>query len=245
MSEIVPKNKQLDKTSKLLNDTLNSLIAGISVVAASDRKDLFLSVGHIFQRLRSCGFLGALKKEWDYLVEKGRIKNDYTTSEQHQECLQEMLDFLDKDSPDERRFSILKAIFLGAATKEQSTRGSVLPQQYMSLCRTLSSGEVLVLQATFAIADRGSWSTTKYARDWLKTVAEESGLHTSELVEIHERKLIEKNLLTDRIAYDTSPKYARNGVDIGVNYRLTPLAIQMCKFIKEFDPESATGKKKD
>ena len=245
MSEIVPENKQLDKTSKLLNDTLGSLIAGFSAVAASDRKDLILSIGHIFQRTRIVGFLKALFIEWNQYKEKGRIKDDYITSEQHQECLQEMLDFLDKDSPDERRFSILKAIFLGAATETKSTRDEVLPQQYMSLCRTLSSGEVLVLQATFAIADRGSWSTTKYARDWLKTVAEESGLHTSELVEIHERKLIGKNLLTDRVAYDTSPKYARNGVDVGVNYRLTLLAIQMCKFIKEFAPESALGKKKD
>lgn len=245
MSEIVPKGKHLDKTSKLLNDTTVSLIAGFSSVAASDRKDLILSIGHIFQRLRSGSFLEALKKEWECYIEKGRIKDDYIDSEQHQECLQEMLDFLDKDSPDERRFSILKAIFLGAATETKSTRGEVLPQQYMSLCRTLSSGEVLVLQATFAIADRGSWSTIKYALDWLNVVAKESGLHTSELVEIHERKLIEKNFLTDRVTHDMSQKHADKGVDIGVNYRLTPLAIQMCKFIKEFDPKSATGKKKD
>ncbi len=238
MSEIVPKNKQLDKTSKLLNDTLGSLIAGFSAVAASDRKDLILSIGHIFQRLRSGTFLEALKKEWEYYIEKGRIKDGYTDSEQHQECLQEMLDFLDKDSPDERRFSILKAIFLGAATEKQSTRDSVLPQQYMSLCRTLSSGEVLVLQATFTISETG-YSSTHSVHDWLKVVAEKSGLKTNELVEIHEKNLMEKNLLTNRMTSDKST------VDVDPWYRLTPLAIQMCKFIKEFDPESATGKKKD
>lgn len=148
-----------------------------------------------------------------------------------------MLDFLDKDSPDERRFSILKAIFLGAATETQSTRDSVLPQQYMSLCRTLSSGEVIVLQTTFAISETG-YTSTNSANDWLKVVAEKSGLNTSELVEIHEKKLIEKNLFTSRIHPD------RSGVDASSWYRLTPLAIQMCKFIKEFDPESATGKRK-
>ncbi len=52
MSEIVPKDKQLNKTSKLLNDTTVSLIAGFSSVAASDRKDLILSIGHIFQHSR-------------------------------------------------------------------------------------------------------------------------------------------------------------------------------------------------
>ncbi len=237
MSEIVPKDKRLDKTSILLNDTMNSLVAGFSSVAASDRKDLILSIGHIFQRLRSGSFLEALKKEWECYIEKGRIKEDYTDSEQHQECLQEMLDFLDKDSPDERRFSILKAIFLGAATETKSNRNSVLPQQYMSLCRTLSSGEVLVLQSTFTISETGYSSTTS-ANDWLKVVAEKSGLNTSELVEIYEKKLMEKNLLTNRTHPDKS------GVEVRPWYRLTPLAIQMCKFIKEFDPESATGKKK-
>ncbi|MBT6053499.1 MAG: hypothetical protein HOG49_42530 [Candidatus Scalindua sp.] len=245
MSEIVPKGKQLDKTSKLLDDTLNSLVEGFTGIVASDRKDLILSISHIFQRTRVVGLLKALFIEWNQCREKGRIKDEYMNSEQHQECLQEMLDFLDKDSPDERRFSILKAIFLGAAQETSLTKDSVLPQQYMSLCRTLSSGEVLVLQTTFAIADSGSWSTTKYARDWLSKVAEESGLHTSELVEIHERKLIEKNLLTDRVTHDLGQKYADKGVDIGVNYRLTPLAIQMCKFIKEYDPECAIGKKED
>jgi hypothetical protein len=239
MSEIVPKDKQLDKTSKLLNDTTDSLIAGFSSVAASNRKDLILSIGHIFQRLRSGSFLEALKKEWECYIEKGRIKDDYIDSEQHKECLQEMLDFLDKDSPDERRFAILKAIFLGAATEEQSTRDSVLPQQYMSLCRTLSSGEVLVLQTAFAIAESKSWTTKSRAADWLKDIAEKSGLKHSELVEIYEKSLMEKNLLSNRVSSD------RSGVYLNPSYRLTQFAIDICKFIKEFDPESALGKKKD
>lgn len=240
MSEIVPKSKQLDKTSKLLNDTLDGLIKGFTGIAASDRKDLILSISHIFQRTRIVGFLKALFIEWNQYKEKGRIKDDYITSEQHQVCLQEMLDFLDKDSPDERRFSILKAIFLGAATETKSTRDSVLPQQYMSLCRTLSSGEVLVLQATFAIAESGGTYSAKNNNEWFKHIAEKSGLQTRELVEIHERKLIEKNLIMNRARTDGSIVYNAGG-----NFRLTPLAIQMCKFIKEFDPESATGKKKD
>jgi len=241
MSEIVSKDKQLDKTSLLLDETLNGLIDGFTGVAASDRKDLILSISHIFQRTRTVGFLNALLIEWKKYREKGRIKDDYINSEQHQECLQEMLDFLDKDSPDERRFSILKAIFLGAATEEQSIRDSVLPQQYMSLCRTLSSGEVTVLQATFKIAS-GTWSMTYDAKDWLEVVANESGLKFQELVEIHERKLIEKNLLSARVT--TGGKYALTNVELGDNYRLTPLAVQVCKFIKEFDPESTTEMKR-
>ena len=229
MSELVPKKEARDQTSKLLRETAEGLVQGLFGLAASDRKDLILSLGYIFQRARSGSFLNALLQEWERYREKGRIKDDYVKSEQHQECLREMLDFLDHDSPDSLRFRMLKAIFLGAATESESNRDSVLPQQYMSICRTLTSGEALILRATFAIVECGTWSPTNEARNWLGVIAKESGLQSHELVEIHERKLIEKNLLSDRTFGD------RSGVALGQNYRLTPLALAICGFIKAFD----------
>ena len=228
MNENLPIVKKKDKTTLLLTETAEGLVQGFSGVAASDRKDLILSIGYIFQRARSGTFLNALKKEWERFRDKGRIKDDYVNTDQHQECLQEMLDFLDRDSPDSLRFEMLKAIFLGAATETQSTRDSVLPQQYMSICRGLTSGEALVLQATYAIVERGGGSSSIQAQDWLINIANESGLESRELVENHERKLIEKNLITDRIHMD------RLAVDPGSFYRLTPLGLGICKFIMTF-----------
>lgn len=229
MGEIVPKNGDTDATSRLFRETAKSLVEGITGIAVSGRADLILSLSHIFQRARSGNFLSVLLKEWDKYREKGQVKDDYVQTEQHQECLQEMLDFLDRDSPDAPRFSMLKAIFLGAATESISSRDSVLPQQYMSLCRTLSSGEVLVLNSTFALTERGGITLDSQASTWLEIIAKESGLESKELVEIHERKLIEKNLLTDRTFSD------RSGIRGGGNLRLTPLAVAICRFIKEFD----------
>lgn len=229
MGEIVPRNDATDTTSRLFRETAKSLVEGITGVAVSGRADLILSLSHIFQRARSGIFLSVLLKEWDKYREKGRVKDDYVQTEQHQQCLQEMLDFLDRDSPDAPRFSMLKAIFLGAATESMSSRDSVLPQQYMSLCRTLSSGEVLVLNSTFALTERGGTTVDSQASTWLEVIAKESGLDSNELVEIHERKLIEKNLLTNRTFSD------RSGIRGGPNLRLTPLAVAICRFIKEFD----------
>ena len=228
MSDIVPQKDAKDKTSQLLHETAKSLVEGITGIAASSRTDLILSLSHIFQRARSGNFLNVLLKEWDKYREKGRVKDDYLNTEQHQECLQEMLDFLDRGNPDARRFSILKAIFLGAATESMSSRDSILPQQYMSLCKTLSSGEVIVLNATFALSERAI-TPPNSATDWLDMIAKESGLGSQELVEIHERKLIEKNMLTDRTFAD------RSGVRNGSHLRLTPLAVAICMFIKAFD----------
>jgi hypothetical protein len=232
MSEIVTEEGQSDKTSILFRETAKGFVEGIFGLAASDRKDLILSLGYIFQRTRSGTFLNALLKEWAVYREKGRIKEDYIQSEQHQECLQEMLDFLDRDSPDALRFRMLKAIFLGAATENQSSKDSVLPQQYMGICRTLSSGEALVLQATFEIAEQRNTPSSNVAREWLAIIAEESGLESNELVDIHERRLIDKNLLTDRVHGD------RSGVNLGKYYRLTPLALSICRFIKNFEDQN-------
>ncbi len=224
------KSTSADNTSKLLAETLKSLTEGITGVAASDRRDLILSLGHLFQRMRSGRFLKTLTDEWYNYREKGRIKDDYIQTEQHQECLQEMLDFLDKDSPDEPRFSVLKNIFLVAATETKSARDSVLPQQYMRLCRTLSAGEILVLSSSYYIAQRGvPAQKDSSASNWLTKIAEKSGLKYPELVEIHERNLIEKNLLSRRDNRD------RSGVTLGDHYRLTALGYEICQFLESFE----------
>jgi hypothetical protein len=234
MANLVSKEGQ-DDTSRLLAEIAKGLAEGITGVAASDRKDLILSLGHLFQRGRSGRFLKTLIDEWDQYREKGKIKDDYIRTEQHQECLQEMLDFLDKDSPDELRFSVLKKIFLVAATEAQSSRDSVLPQQYMRLCRALSGGEVLVLSATYHVAQH-DFAIQKVAAlkdssasKWLAKIAEDSGLKYPELVEIHERNLIEKNLLTKRELGD------RSGVSLGEHYRLTGLGYEICQFLESYE----------
>lgn len=230
MANLVSKEKSKDDTSKILTEIAKGLAEGITGVAASERKDLILSIGHLFQRVRSGRFLRTLMDEWDYYREKGRIKDDYIQTEQHQECLQEMLDFLDKDSPDEVRFSVLKKIFLVAATEMKSMRDSVLPQQYMRLCRGLSAGEILVLSTTYHIAQNDvPKQIDSSAVNWLAKIAENSGLKYWELVEIHERNLIEKNLLTRREQAD------RSGVRLGKHYRLTGLGYEICQFIEGYD----------
>jgi hypothetical protein len=234
MANIVPGKSSLD-TSDLLSRTIINLTEGITGIAASERKDLYLSLGYIFQRFRSGKFLQTLKNEWDLLREKGRIKDGYMDTEQHQECLQEMLDFLDKDSPDENRFKLLKEIFLAAATELISDRASVLPQQYMKICRALSSGKVLVLLAVFAIAKAGGWDPNDMgAQNWLNQIAEKSALQYTELIEVHERNLIDKNLITPRTHSDNS------GVKLGNHFRLSNLGYNICLFIESYEEKTDT-----
>jgi hypothetical protein len=168
--------------------------------------------------------------EWNEYRQKGRIKDGYEKTEQHKVCLQEMLDFLDKDTPDETRFSFLKKILLTAATETVSDRHTVLPQQYMRLSRLLTSGEILILAAGHHIMKEiGVDKEDSQAVKWLIKVAKHSGLKHPELVELYESNLMEKQLITPRTQSDKS------GVRLGKNFRFTDLAVSIWKFIEAYD----------
>ena len=219
-----------DDTSTIIYDTLLHLVEGITGIAASQKKELAFSVGHIFQSLRKGRLLSQLLKEWNSYCEKGRIKKDYSETEQHYECLSELLDFLDNDIPDQTRFSLLKKIFITAATERVSDRNSLLPGQYIKICKTLSSGEAILMCAVYERwkVMKPDDNTSKSAIDWVSTIANVSNLKHIELVEIYEEGLINKQILTPR-------QYPANKVVIVTPYyRLTNLGFEICKYIESY-----------
>jgi len=222
------------QTSDVLRQTLSHLASGITGIASSSRQELILSVGQIVQKMIAGQCLSALLAEWDKYKKQGRIKDDYQFTEQHKACLQEMLDFLDKDIPDEIRFRMMKQVFLVGATEVVSDRDSHLPLQFIKIARSLSSGEVLVLQATYHFAkDQGLWGEAGqgHAPAWLQTIAEQSGLKYPELVESHEDNLVEKHLLTKRVHAD------RSGVSVQPYFRLTSLGYNFCEYVDNYKAE--------
>jgi len=229
MKKDIQKKDFTDDTESIIKRTLTNLGTGLSGLATSDKKDIILSVGYIFQRMMAGQFLSSFSEEWRHYCEKGRIKDDYHTTAQHNTCLQELLDCLDKDSPDEIRFSVLKQIFLNAATETKSDRNSVLPQQYMCLARSLTSGEILVLRAAYQIVKKKEVNLTKAKHNIVFSqdlIANESGLRTRELVKIHEIGLIDKRFFISHKMKIPS--------DILINkehFCLTDLGWDFCKFL--------------
>lgn len=213
----------------ILGRSLRHAIEGITGIAASEKRVWVLSLGHILQRVTAGQFLSALMEEWDDYRKRGRIQDDYDFSQQCRSCLQELLEFLDKDLADENRFNLLKQIFLVAATETASDRSSHLPLQYMQLARSLTAGEVLVLNTTYRMLKEGASldnGAICAASEWTSLVAENSGLCHAELVELHEAELIKKRLLTERRPGDS--------VASGNRFRLTALGHAMCTYIDHY-----------
>lgn len=233
--EIQPRTSQVT-ISDLLHWSLRKVDEGVKAVTgivASEKHERICAASHVVQGVLRGKFLKIFKNEWDKFKEKGSIEEDYDFTEQSTSCLLELLQFLDGDMPDEKRFILLKKIFLVAATEKITDRNSHLPLQYMQICRTLSAGEILVLNATFRITeDKKEFGNS--AQRWLEVMAEESNLKYTALVEIYENRLMEKHLLTER-------KYAdRRGISMGRHYRLTDLAYEICRYIEQYDELDST-----
>jgi hypothetical protein len=226
--ENVSLQKSKLSTSDVLDQTILSLAEGITGIAASEQTEWLRSVGFLLQRVRSGRFLETFRTEWNAYRDKGKVKDDYIFTDQHQECLQELLDFLDQDTPDQIRFTVLKNIFLTTSSETISDRNSALPQQYMKICRSLTSGEVLVLLAVSQLAKEGAQLIVNSAVAWHATVAHKAELVDAELVELHEQGLLDKKLITPRKHNDKS------GVDLGDNFRLTGLGVNLCKFMESY-----------
>lgn len=225
------KNMIIKSTSDILEKTYVNLIKGIAGLATADKKDLIFSVSRVLQNIRATNLLGSLKKEWDHWQEKGKIKEDYTKTEQHLNCLHELLDFLDNDIPDELRFSTLKKILLVAASETISNRDEVLPHQFIKICKKLNSGEIIVLLTAYKLAKEHNFKYNQNmgARRWLDIIAQNSLLKYSALVELHEDNLITLKLIYDRINPD------RSGIQMSNQLRLTDLGIDFCKYVEEYE----------
>lgn len=195
-------------------------------LASPSSEDYLVPTGYDLRRFRAAEHLNGFSREWTERFAEHPCGGDFLGSEQAKECLQELLDFLDADSPDTLRFSTLKSILFTAAKQRLSNSESVLPQQYMRICRGLTAGETLVLLTTFSIVESGQIPRDHHSTiEWVQTVGRRSGLIHPELVELHEHGLIAKRLITARIYHDGSK------IAPGEHYRLTDLAYDICRFI--------------
>lgn len=224
-------NKEKESTSLFLSNIYKSFPEGLAAMAALDRKDLFLTLGRLVQHARGGNWIKALADEWDLLVKKVKIKEGYEGTDQHYSCLQELLAAIENDLLDEEKFNLLKKIMIVTATEEVYDRENVKPLQFMRIARSLDSGHILVLFATYKIMQKKElWDgDQRILANWLGKVAKESGLGYKDLVMQFEESLIKKGLLTPRIGdglYEIQDSKL---------YRLTGLGHALCKYVDHYE----------
>lgn len=218
------EKKNLIYVEQSEKNALAKVIDGITAVATSDKKDIIYSANRVLKGIISGKFLYEIQKEWDYYCSKGKIDLKYEKSTLYMNSLTELIDYLDSDISNDEIAQALKKLFFIPAFSNINAEDEMLTIEYMKIIRRLNAGELSVLFCTYKNKD----IKISGASEWLKVIAEKSTLKYSELVEIHEAKLIEFHLITDRTFSD------RSGIH-NINFRLTNLGYNICKYIELYD----------
>lgn len=208
----------------------------VSAVATAISNPLALahSAVRLLRAAQRGKFVTQLNAEWAELKAEGHIAHDYGGTDQCRAGLSDILESLEDANFDEEQLVLLRKLFLAAASEQLTDRRSPLPREYLSIGRTLTTGEIELLAQTHRyISD---WQALPVnarpnsADSWLDLMQQRTALAHRTLIEMHERKLIEKGLLADRMWSD--------GSGIGTTaerYRLTDLGYAFCEFLTSYD----------
>jgi hypothetical protein len=220
--------------TQIIHRQLENLLQYVPGLLESTKGENATRLSRLLQAFNSGRFIQQLDKELADLRKSSSIKDDYFVQEQALEGLQILFEFIDEDSPDLVRFEAMKQVFLTMCQEKDnlSDRNDPIPTQLLRICRGLSSGELIVLTTAYKLRTEVKEERKQGKQPigyWHEEIAQGSGLVFPDLVDFHERKLMDKNLITPRYQNDDLIYY-------GAKNRLTDLGETLCEFIGELDP---------
>jgi hypothetical protein len=208
---------------------LKSILAQFDAVATgamgTEKSQFFMIPGRLVQAFRNKTFIEQLGVEVEQLRAKGKLRPDFEQSADGKSSLQELFAALEEPPVDDAKFQALKSIFIAAATGE--TSDGVPPQLILSVARSLSSGELIVLATAYRISREGFKHTVSESYvGWVKTIAEMSGIGLTGMIQDFAEQLAAKKLINPRHYGDGS------GMSLGKHFGLTDFGIRLCELIE-------------
>lgn len=212
---------------------INKIVPGMTSVLKSYlsgewKGDLVQAASNVIQNSAKTSLLEALSIEWEKLQKAGEVKDDFADPSRN-ECLIELLDSLDKDLPDQKRFEAMKKILFKAASSSIDEKEALRISQLIKSCRNLNGSELLILETSYrqCIEAKGA-EVVRAADQWPYAVASASdGFLTPGIVEKYEDPLIDKKIIAGRINNDKS------GIGNAHQFRLTIHGMELGKILTE------------
>lgn len=201
---------------------------------ASEKSDYKLSAGHLVQAAIKCNLYEQLGREIKHYRDKGKIKEDFFSTDKQRATLRELLEFIDKEAPDEDRFKAMKSIFFKAVSKDTTEAEEILAYEFMQVGKKLTSNDIMVLKVAYEVylgggsAPAGETTRPRESSMWFGIVAKKIGHGIPALVELSEQNLSDLKLIGKRRHNDGSGLY---NVE---SFRLTDLGIKLCEFITAY-----------
>lgn len=172
-------------------------------------------------------FIKQLMVEAEELRKNGAINEDYLKTDEAHACFADLLDSIDKISPDPKRYEAIRLAFLKAMSRGQSGKAGVYAQQMLRTVYTLSAGEIVVLATIYKMGTGGN----DQINVWLSEVANASGILRTEIVEGIESALMEKRLILPRVDEPKTYPLRIERITFGSKNRLTVFGQEICETI--------------
>ncbi len=229
------KQDSLLRNPKVLKEFLEQptikIAEAITGALSAGKSGLFTAGGRIVQAAIKGNLVTQFGREITRLIEEGKIKEDYANKKYGFQSLADLLDFIDSEAPDEDRFTAVKAMFFGLNSVDVKDSGEeLLRYQLFKITLTLTSTQILILKISndWVMKKEGlSVSLGSGAAEWVSKMSQALGHNIESLVEIDEKVLIEKKLISPR-------KFSDGSGIIGTDARLTSLGMILCQNLLKY-----------
>lgn len=204
---------------EFLEQPLTFIAESLTGALAVGHNGVLASGGRIVHALLKGRLYKQWKVEFDWLRKNGKIADDFADKKYGFQTWVELMATIDEEAPDADRLEALKAMFFAANKAKATDKEQIYAYQLWQITKKLSSGEVLVVKTIHS--HMNLFNGLQYG-EWLKRIAEVSGLAVEDMVELHLTRLRELHVVfphkSDRL----------------MNGGLTALGLGICKNIQNY-----------
>jgi hypothetical protein len=235
MSELIKREKPSADISKVTDglNVFDALKAAAKAIANESPEILTgvlatvlppaLPVVRLFHAGAKNNLIRQIVVEVEEFRKKGAINEEYLKTDEAHACFADLLDYIDKTSPDPKRYDAIRTAFLKVLDRKQTGKNAPYDQQMLRIICELSAGEIVVMGTIYKMGMGGEVRRSS----WLCDVANNSGLLRLEIVEE-----IEESLMKKRLIYEHGDLRAAEHAVIkkwGMRNRLTTLGQEVCE----------------
>lgn len=215
---------------EFLDQPLTYIAESVMGALETGTRGLTMAGGRIVQALLKARLFQQWNEEFRTLRELGRLKEDFADTKYGFQTWVELMTIIDEESPDPDRLESLKSMFYAVNKVNADDSARIQSYQLWRLAKEMNSGDLLVLKVAYENLNRtanADWGA------WMDHVAKLSGLGYRELVERHEKRLIEMAMLTPRFRVTGDGPGIESGIQKN-NNRLTEAGVRFCQNIQTF-----------
>jgi hypothetical protein len=224
---------------RFLEHPVTTALEAFTGALALGAKHSGIAAGRMAQAIVKGQMYSQFAEELRALREAGKIPDNLGETEHGLYTWAELMKIIDDECPDAEWLGALKAAFYAVNRVTAEDAPTIVEYQLWQIAKELRSGDILLLRSMYAQVNRCPADKSK---EWVRQMAQISGLQIPELVERYEKHLTDLLLMTPRVVPgNMEAGYERSGIDAR-NNRLSFLGVRLCRNIETYETDLGAAK---